>query len=98
LGWRAFKQTPTPARKQGVPTKKQWLLAHGLSPKGNVTEGVAWHFMNLQCQAMPVKLVTLLKALSGYGHLLEGWAQHTRPGLGHQLGQAARVIGVVVRD
>jgi hypothetical protein len=59
---------------------------------------MAWHLVNLKLQAMPVKAVTLLQALGGHGHLLEGGAQHACPGLCHQFGQAAGVIGVVVRD
>jgi hypothetical protein len=98
LGRRAFKQTPAPARKQRIATKKQWVLARGLRPKGDVTQGMAWHLVNLKLQAMPVKAVTLLQALGGYRHLFVDGAQYTGPGAGHQFGQATGVIGTVVRD
>jgi hypothetical protein len=54
--------------------------------------------MNLESQPVPVKEITLLKALRGYGHLFKGGAQHPGPSARHQLDQTAGVIGVVVRD
>jgi hypothetical protein len=59
---------------------------------------MAWHLVNLKLQAMPVKAVTLLQALGGHGQLFEGRAHDAGPGAGHQFGQAAGVIGMVVRD
>ena len=95
---RAFKQPATAARKQRIATKKQRVLARGLRPKSDVTQGMARHFVDLKLQAMPVKAVALLQALGGHGHLLEGGAQHACSGLCHQFGQAAGVISMVVRD
>ena len=98
LGRRAFKQTPAPPRKKRIATKKQWVLARGLPPKGDVTQGMAWHLVDLKLQAMPVKAVTLLQALGWHGHVFEGGAHDAGPSAGHQFGQAAGVIGMVVRD
>jgi len=69
-----------------------------LSPKSNMASGVARHIVHIQRQAMPVNKVILPQARGRCGQYFGGRTPNGGLRLRDQVGDAASVVGMVVRD